>query len=107
VLIKRLLYGVDQVPDLAGKCVTGGRLNLRGALSPPIKLLTLSNGQSPAFQLRVTVGPSRTCVVEASPNLFSWSPVYTNTTSTNWDFDFTDGQCTNCPKRYYRAVSTP
>jgi subtilisin family serine protease len=31
-VIKRVLYGVDVLPSLAGKCVTGGRLNLAKVL---------------------------------------------------------------------------
>ena len=31
-VIKRVLYGVDSLPSLAGTCVTGGRLNLANAL---------------------------------------------------------------------------
>jgi PKD repeat protein len=36
-IIERILGGVDKVPGLAGKCATGGRLNLQKALggSPP------------------------------------------------------------------------
>jgi subtilisin family serine protease len=35
-LIHRVLESVDPLPDLKGKCVTGGRLNLQRALSPQI-----------------------------------------------------------------------
>lgn len=33
-VIDRLLYSTDPVPGLRGRCRTGGRLNLRGALDP-------------------------------------------------------------------------
>src|SRR2546427_697823 len=33
-IIARVLSATDPLPSLAGKCVTGGRLNLRKALSP-------------------------------------------------------------------------
>lgn len=33
---KRVLYGVDFLPGLAGKCVTGGRLNIFNALQPEV-----------------------------------------------------------------------
>ena len=35
-VIKRVLAGVDLLPGLAGKCVTGGRLNLAKALGPQV-----------------------------------------------------------------------
>jgi subtilisin family serine protease len=106
-IISRLLNGVDVVPDLAGRCVTGGRLNLRKALSSPIQLMPLSTAGNQPFQLRVSSGPNRTCVVEASADLMSWSPVGTNVTSASGTFDFTDAQSTSCQQLFYRAVSAP
>jgi subtilisin family serine protease len=104
--IARLLNGTDPLPALAGKCVTGGRLNLRKALSPPIYLSgTAASGG--LFELHVSCGPNRTCVIEVSTNLANWSPVFTNTTSTNGTFDYTDLQSTNLTRRFYRASSTP
>ena len=37
-IIQRLLNATDPLPSLAGKCVTGGRLNLKKALKPDIQL---------------------------------------------------------------------
>jgi len=105
-IISRILNATDPLPSLAGKCVTGGRLNLRKALSPPIQLTPLTNCAAP-FALRVNGGPNRACVVEFTTNHTAWSPVFTNTTSTNGSFDFTDAASANSPRRYYRAVSTP
>jgi subtilisin family serine protease len=101
--IFRLLHTTDPVPDLEGKCVTGGRLNLRKALCPPITLLPVSTNCKP-FQFQIASGPYRTCAIESSADLTSWSPIFTNTTSTNWTFDFTDDQSTNSPQTFYRAV---
>jgi subtilisin family serine protease len=105
-IISRLLNATDPLPSLAGKCATGGRLNLRKALSPPIQLIALSTAGTLPFQLRVSAGPSRTCVVQVSTNLTLWSPVFTNMTSTGGTFDFTDNACTNAPRRFFRAIST-
>ena len=106
-IIARLLNATDPLPSLAGKCVTGGRLNLRKALSPPIQLTPLSLAGNLPFALRVNGGPNRTCVVEVSTNLTNWSPLVTNTTSASGTFDFTDDLSTNTARRFYRAVAAP
>jgi subtilisin family serine protease len=105
-IIARVLNGVDPLPSLAGKCVTGGRLNLRQALSPPIQLTLLSTAPALPLQLRVTAGPNRDCVLEVTTNLTSWTPIFTNTTSAAGTFDFTDNASTNSPRRFFRAIST-
>jgi len=105
-IIARVLAGVDPLPALAGKCATGGRLNLRKALSPPIQLTSLSAAGVLPFQLRVTAGPNRSCVIEASTNLTGWLPVFTNTTSATGTFDYTAASSTNAPRYFFRAVST-
>jgi subtilisin family serine protease len=109
-IINRLMNSAEPIPALNGKCVTGGRLNLREIFNPSIRLLALPviNSGDP-FQLRVAAGPNQTCVVEVSPNLFSWTPVYTNTTSTNgtFSFYFTDDQSTNFASQFYRAYRSP
>jgi subtilisin family serine protease len=105
-IISRVLNATDPLPTLAGKCVTGGRLNLRKALSPPIQLSFVSAATTRPVQLRVAAGPNRTCVIQAGPDPASWSPVFTNTTSSAGTFDFTDSQSTNLTRRFYRAASS-
>ncbi len=109
-LISRVLTGVDPLPALAGKCVTGGRLNLRKALSPPVYLTfhTMLNflGQTTA-QWRVTAGPSRNFVVEASTNLTTWSAVYGGKTSVSGTADFFDPLTASHSRRFYRVVAEP
>jgi len=104
-IIARLLSSTDQLPSLAGKCRTGGRLNLRKivrtisiATSPP------TNGRP--FQLRVDGGLNRTCVVETSTNLASWFPIFTNSASADGTFDF-DDESSNLLQRFYRASASP
>jgi len=104
-LIARVLNGVDPLPALAGKCVTGGRLNLRKALSPPIQLTSISAPGSLPYQLRVSAGPNRSCVVESSTNLTNWLPIHTNTTSAAGTFDYSASAATNSPRYFFRAVS--
>jgi subtilisin family serine protease len=106
-IIARVLSATDPLPALAGKCVTGGRLNLRKALSPPISLTAIPASGGGPFQLRVAAGPNRTCVVELSANLTTWSPIFTNITSTSGTFDFTDDQPATSAPRFFRAVSNP
>ena len=105
-IISRVLNAVDPLPALAGKCVTGGRLNVRNALSPPIKLTALPTAASAPFQLHLSGGPRRTCIVQVSTNLMNWSAIYTNTTAADGTFDFTDTASTNATQRFYRAVSS-
>lgn len=105
-IIARVLKGVDPLPALAGKCVTGGRLNLRKALSPPIQLTLLSMPGELPLELQVMAGPDRTCVLEVTTNFTGWLPVFTNTTSEAGTFDYTDGASTNTSQRFFRAVST-
>lgn len=106
-IIARILKATDPVPSLAGKCVTGGRLNLWKALSPPISLATVPGTNGLPFQLRLTSGANRTCVIQSSLDLVTWSPLFTNSTDTNGIFYFNDLDSTTGAQRFYRAVSTP
>jgi subtilisin family serine protease len=104
--ITRLLGSVDSLPSLAGKCRTGGRLNVFKALRT-IHVAAISIGSSAPFQLSVSGGLNRTCVVEATTNLLTWSPVFTNTSSADGTFVYADDSATNSPARFYRATATP
>lgn len=105
-IIRRLLNATDPLPALKGKCVTGGRLNLRKALNPDIWLSAVAPSPSAGkFQMRLSTGANRLCVIQASTNLFNWTPVFTNTTSTNGTFDFTNS--IGLPPQFFRAVATP
>ena len=106
-IIARVLHATEPLPALAGKCVTGGRLNLRRALSPPLQLTPFSGAGNLPFALRVNGGPNRTCIVEVTTNLASWLPLVTNTTSADGTFECTDDQSTNAVRRFYRAVAAP
>ena len=72
--------------------------------SPVISGLNLTNG---TFKMRVDdVLQPGTLVIEASTNLASWSPVFTNTTPTNVLF-YTDPDASNSPIRSYWAFQFP
>jgi len=103
-IIQRLLAATDPLPSLAGKCVTGGRLNLAKALNPPIWLAPVATTNAGTFQLHLATGANRLCVLQTSTNLTGWLPIYTNTTSTNGTFDFTNSIGT--PRQFFRAITT-
>jgi subtilisin family serine protease len=105
-IISRLLSSTDPLPALAGKCRTGGRLNLRKALRT-ILMATLPVGGHAPFQLRVSGGVNRTCVLEASTNLATWSPVFTNNTSATGTFDFTNTTASGPTQQFFRATAAP
>lgn len=106
-IINRVLAGVDPLPSLQGKCATGGRLNLRKALSPPISLTANPGANGAPFQLRLSTGANRVCVIQSSPDLLNWSPLYTNTTDTNGVFNFVDNNSTSLLQRFYRGTAAP
>jgi subtilisin family serine protease len=104
-IINRVLSATDPLPSLAGKCVTGGRLNLRKALTP-IRLTGSVAGGGP-FELHLSATTDLTCVIQGSTDLINWSPLCTNTTSSAGSFDYTDYESTNLTQRFYRAVASP
>ncbi len=73
----------------------------------PMPLMTALQMTNGSFQMRVDeVLQTGTLVIEASTNLSAWSPVFTNTTSTNVVF-YTDPEAGNHLGRFYRAVQFP
>jgi subtilisin family serine protease len=105
--ISRVLNGVDLLPSLAGKCITGGRLNLRNALNPRTQLIASAASLPGASQIRVVSAPGRTCIVESSQDFTNWTAAVTNTTSVHGTFDFTDSLPSNRAPRFYRAIDLP
>ena len=103
-IIQRLLAATDPLPALQGKCRTGGRLNLRKALNPNINLTPVT-ASAAAFHLRLATGANRQCVIQVSTNFSAWTSVYTNVTSTNGSFDFTNASAG--PRQFFRATATP
>src|SRR5205823_2148587 len=89
-IIARILKATDPLPALAGKCATGGRLNLFKALSPPIDLTVVPGADGGPFQLHLSTGANRSCVIQSSPDLSAWTPIFTNITASDGTFDFVD-----------------
>ena len=105
-IINRVLSATEPLPSLTGKCTTGGRLNVRKALTPIRLTVTASAGGGP-FQLRVSAATNLACVIQVSTDLAGWSPIFTNATSASGIFDFIDPQSTNSALRFYRATTSP
>ena len=105
--IARLLNSTDPVPALAGKCVTGGRLNLRNALVSATRLSAGPASLPGVLRFRLTSAPAHRCVIESSTDLTGWSPVLTNVTSLSGIFEFTDLTLGQAGPRFYRALDLP
>jgi uncharacterized repeat protein (TIGR01451 family) len=59
-------------------------------------------GAKGGFQLSVTNNSGSTVVIQASTNLLTWVPIYTNQAP----FTFTNLDSTNFSRRFYRALTT-
>jgi hypothetical protein len=106
-IIARLLAGTDPLPALKGKCATGGRLNLRNALSPPVRLTALPSAPGEPFRMRVSGGPDRTFVILRTADFSSWTPVTIETTDAEGGFIFVDEDSGNASQRFYKAFAQP
>ena len=71
--------------------------------TPPVILPSLVAGGGGRFQLSVTNDAGATVVIQASTNLVTWLPIYTNQSP----FIFTNFDAANFQKRFYRAVVGP
>jgi subtilisin family serine protease len=106
-IIARLLEGVDPVSALAGKCGTGGRLNLRNALSPPVRLTPGPSVPGDPFRLRVTGGPDRVFVLQTTTDFRQWTPVLIDTTGSDGYYDYVEPAFDRTGQRFYRASALP
>jgi len=105
--VARILNAADPIPALAGKCVTGGRLNLRNALLPSVRLASVPSLVPGLIQFRVLSAPARTCVVQTSSDLNGWASVFTNVTSVLGTFEFALPAATSPAIHFFRAVANP
>jgi subtilisin family serine protease len=104
-LVGRLLAAVDRPPAFAGKCLTGGRLNLLKALD---RVTVAASGNPPLpIQLQMSGVPDHSYILQASTNLAAWSPLATNTAGPDGLWLYTDLQSTNLPQRFYRGIPGP
>ena len=70
--------------------------------NPPqlTRLLAAANG----FQFTLNTVSNTTWRIDASTNLSTWLPIFTNLAGTDGTLQFTDLLATNFPNRFYRAV---
>jgi subtilisin family serine protease len=109
--LHRLIAGCDLLPGLTGKCVSGGRVNLRKALGlPSLKAvapppaLSVAGGHTPAtIQFQLTGQPGESYAIEVSLGLLNWAPVLTNTLSGSGVLSFNDPCPRSYPSRFFRA----
>jgi hypothetical protein len=108
-IIQRVLSGVDQIPALAGKCRTGGRLNLYKVLSqtapPPTgtqPVLTVDRLEAGKFYFRISGSPNSTFELQTSPDLKMWSTAQTLQFPSSGSIDFWDDA--NLDAKYYRVM---
>jgi subtilisin family serine protease len=106
-IIQRVLAAVDPVPALAGKCRTGGRLNLKRVLeistaSVPLTLTPQAYDEG-QFQLRITGNPNTTVALQVSTDLQNWSSIQTNQIASDGSLEITDPNAST-PLKFYRAV---
>jgi len=106
-IINRLLAAVDPLPALAGKCLTGGRLNLHNAISPPMLLFAIPSSGDGLLHWRLSAGPRRPFTIETSTDLIAWSPLLTYATPDNGLIEFWVPQPTVPGQRFFRATSAP
>jgi subtilisin family serine protease len=115
-LIARLIASCDPLPDLANKCVSGGRVNLRRALAPSLSgtrteldtKITVAAGRIPGSLLFEVQGPpNRSCAIEVSNSVGRWAPVLTNTLWSDGTLFFRDPSPRTYYERYFRARLLP
>jgi subtilisin family serine protease len=112
-LIQRVLAAVDPLSGLTGKCVSGGRVNLRNALGAPlitptpVRLSVVADASAGSAQFSLTGEPGSQYSIEASADLKSWAPVFTGQASDQGTLTFADPDGTSAAQRYYRARLTP
>ena len=97
-VVKATTY--DPNPDDDGGIAV---LTVGNVVAPQLVLVPQSNPLTGGFQLSVTNLPGQSVIIQASTNLVSWLPVFTNTEP----FTFTNFDSTNFPFRFYRAVTGP
>jgi subtilisin family serine protease len=105
-IIQRVLSATDALPHLAGKTVTGGRINLEAALgiNPETPAsLQISRAQTPDFRLTLTGKPGQHYQLETSWDFVDWFPWQTVQVPAGGVLQVTDGEGPG-PQRFYRAL---
>jgi hypothetical protein len=89
--------------DTAGNLLIGGEFGLT-RLQPVANFSRPTlNGQR-EFSALLGLVPNRTYRIEASTDFVNWTTL-TNVSSATETIPFTDGEATNLPRRFYRAIA--
>lgn len=103
-IIDRLLAATDRLPAFAGKCVSGGRLNLARLLAGwSSKLDLVPGGATNGLALRLSGEPWVSYVLESSFAFTNWIPAATKTTGADGVTTFTTTNNLPANDRFYRA----
>lgn len=108
--IDRVLQNTDPVPALEGKSVTGGRLNLRRALGPPVVApkFWFRPGNKPfTLKMFVAAEEGRTYVVESSTNLVDWEQVFTIKVLNSGTFTVPEEINLREKLKFFRVIAVP
>jgi subtilisin family serine protease len=105
ITIQRVLGSVTPITALAGRCRTGGRLNLKNVLSPPINLNVFRAAGK--LTIKGHTGPNRACSLEVSNDLNSWLPLCDVESSAEGFFEISDSPPPGESPRFYRATADP
>jgi hypothetical protein len=75
--------------------------------APPVIVASGTNFgfSNSLFGFELTAPAGQQVVIEASPDLFSWQVVWTNTFGTNGVLSFTDSESSLFTNRFYRALT--
>ncbi|MCL4176657.1 MAG: S8 family serine peptidase [Verrucomicrobia bacterium] len=111
---QRILNAADSLPGLAGKCVTGGRLNLQKLVNgppAPARLVIRSIGLVPAgIAISWSSEPGRDYEVRArTVNVDNWQNLSGTITATNALTSWTDNGYAGFAQRFYtvKLVNSP
>jgi hypothetical protein len=114
VVLARLFDGVDQRGSYSGRCVTGGRLNLRRTLDYPA--LTLVKEMCPdcppdeqelPWHLRVQGRGRHAYDLQVSSTLNEWHSVRTNLVDASGVWTLVEPEHPTPSRRFYRVIPAP
>ncbi|PYM16528.1 MAG: hypothetical protein DME18_01195, partial [Verrucomicrobia bacterium] len=102
------IHATSPVPSPLPLPLPLGGATATGQRPAPVSMISYDTAgdevlDSSQFHFRVSGAPGERYVVEASPNLVDWMPVFTNAVSTFGFYDFTDTTSGTFPQRFYRA----
>ena len=95
---------IIKVSDTDGLSATNTFVVTVLPVAPDLALTANGRALTNGFQFSFQTLSNSTWRIDASTNLLTWLPVFTNNTGANGTFRFTDLLATNFPLRYYRAV---